>query len=269
MQTWVKSAVATDDHTAKIALTRPNPRFVFSYFTNNFDNGVPIVPKHIWEGQDPQTFNNFDQEKGWPVASGPYEIFISVPAQRVWDLRPGWWAEKTGFRQPPAVERIIYLTHMEETKRVQNLISNAMDTCLDIRPPNIQSILDANPNVSTWTGRELPLGYLDWWAGWCLGFNNLEPPFDDPEIRRAINYAIDRDQLVAIGWQGAGTKSHLPLPDFPAHPPIYRYDSRLGGEVRDRRPRPGQGRGDYGAQGVEQGRRGFLGQRGRTAQDRH
>ena len=69
MQTWVKSAVATDDHTAKIALTKPNPRFVFSYFTNNFDNGVPIVPKHIWEGQDPQTFSNFDQEKAgrWPA----------------------------------------------------------------------------------------------------------------------------------------------------------------------------------------------------------
>ena len=31
------------------------------------------------------------------------------------------------------MERIIYLTHMEETKRVQNLISNDMDTCLDIR----------------------------------------------------------------------------------------------------------------------------------------
>ena len=97
MQTWVKSAVATDDHTAKIALTKPNPRFVFSYFTNNFDNGVPIVPKHIWEGQDPQTFNNFDQEKGWPVASGPYEIFISVPAQRVWDLRPGLVGAEDGF----------------------------------------------------------------------------------------------------------------------------------------------------------------------------
>ena len=97
MQTWVKSAVATDDHTAKIALTKPNPRFVFSYFTNNFDNGVPIVPKHIWEGQDPQTFSNFDQEKGWPVASGPYEIFISVPAQRVWDLRPGGGRKRRGF----------------------------------------------------------------------------------------------------------------------------------------------------------------------------
>ena len=219
MEAWVKEAVAIDDLTAKISLKKANPRFVFSYFTHNFDNGVPIVPKHIWEGQDPGGFKNFDTVKGWPVVSGPYQIAISVPEQRVWDLRDDWWAQKIGFRDMPKVERIIYLTHMEEAKRVQNLISNTMDTSLDIRPPNIRSILDSNPKVSTWSGRELPHGYLDWWPI-CLGFNTLEPPFNDPEIRRAINYAIDRDQLVAIGWQGAGTKTHLPLPDFP---PMRKY----------------------------------------------
>ena len=51
MKTWVKEAVAVDSLTARITLTSPNPRFVFSYFSNNFDNGVPIVPKHIWEKQ--------------------------------------------------------------------------------------------------------------------------------------------------------------------------------------------------------------------------
>ena len=219
MEAWVKEAVAIDDLTAKISLNKANPRFVFSYFTHNFDNGVPIVPKHIWEGQDPGGFKNFDTVKGWPVVSGPYQIAISVPEQRVWDVRDDWWAQKIGFRDMPKVERIIYLTHMEEAKRVQNLISNTMDTSLDIRPPNIRSILDSNPKVSTWSGRELPHGYLDWWPI-CLGFNTLEPPFNDPEIRRAINYAIDRDQLVAIGWQGAGTKTHLPLPDFP---PMRKY----------------------------------------------
>ena len=219
MEAWVKEAVAIDDLTAKISLNKANPRFVFSYFTHNFDNGVPIVPKHIWEGQNPGGFKNFDTVKGWPVVSGPYQIAISVPEQRVWDLRDDWWAQKIGFRDMPKVERIIYLTHMEEAKRVQNLISNTMDTSLDIRPPNIRSILDSNPKVSTWSGRELPHGYLDWWPI-CLGFNTLEPPFNDPEIRRAINYAIDRDQLVAIGWQGAGTKTHLPLPDFP---PMRKY----------------------------------------------
>ncbi len=223
MKTWVKSAVASDDYTAEIALTAANPRFIFSYFTNNFDNGIPVMPKHIWEGQDPESFNNFDLAKGWPVVTGPYKIAISVPEQRVWDRRDDWWAAKIGFKDLPKVERIIFLPYMEGTKRVQNIISNTIDTSLDLRPPNIQSALDANPNVSTWTGKDLPQGYLDWWPI-CLGFNNLEPPFNDPEMRRAVNYAIDRDQLVEIGWQGAGSIAHLPLPDFP---PIREYTDEI------------------------------------------
>ena len=223
MEAWVKEAVAVDELTAKITLTASNPRFVFTYFSHNFDNGVPIVPKHIWEGKDAKLFKNFDRAKGWPVVSGPYDLSISVPQQRVYDLREDWWAAKIGFRELPKVERIIYLTFMEETKRVQNLIANNMDTCLDLRPPNIRSVLDNNPNVSTWTGRELPHGYLDWWPV-CMGFNNLEEPFSDPEIRKAINYAINREQLIEVGWQGAGTYSLLPLPDFP---PIRRFTDQI------------------------------------------
>jgi len=215
METWVEEAVAVDDYTARIRLTDSNPRFIFSYFTNNFDNGIAIVPQHVWENQDAEAFTNFDLEKGWPVVSGPYRIRLSVPEQRVWDRRDDWWASKIGFRELPKVERLIYLPFMEGSKRVQNLISNTMDLSLDLRPTNIKSILDSNPNVTTFSGRDLPHGYLDWWPI-CLGFNVLEEPFNDPEIRRAINFAIDRNQLVEVGWQGAGTYSLLPLPDFPA-----------------------------------------------------
>ena len=128
-------------------MTVPNPRFVFTYFTHNFDNGVPIVPRHIWEGQDPKTFANFDLAQGWPVVSGPYRLAHSVPEQRIWDRRDGWWAAKIGFRQPPQVERLIYLPYMEEAKQVQNLAINAMDLCADMLPPNIRTVLEQNSNA--------------------------------------------------------------------------------------------------------------------------
>jgi len=223
MLNWVEEAVAEDDLTARVTLTAPNPRFLFTYFTHNFGNGVPIVPGHIWEGKDPRTFANFDLGQGWPVVSGPYRLALSVPAQRIWDLRQDWWAKKVGFRDLPRVERIIYLTYMDETKRVQNLIANNMDTCLDLRPPNIKTVLERNPGVSTWSGRDPPHGYLDFWPV-SLGFNNLEEPFSDPEIRRAINHAIDREQLVEIGWQGSGTYSLSPFPDYPA---LRRYMDQI------------------------------------------
>ena len=66
MEAWVKEAVAVDDWTAHIILKAPNPRFLFSYFVHSGDQGVPIVPKHIWDEQDPLTFSNYDPQKGWP-----------------------------------------------------------------------------------------------------------------------------------------------------------------------------------------------------------
>ena len=214
MATWVEEAVALDDLTARIVLKAPNPRFLSSYFVHSGDQGVPIVPKHIWEGQDPENFKNFDLAKGWPVLTGPYQIAVSEPAQRIWDLRGDWWATKLGFQQLPKVERIIYLTYMEENKRVQNLIANNIDTCLELRPANIVSLLQANANITTWTGREPPYSYITWWPI-SLGFNGLEAPWSDPEMRRAVNYAIDREQLVEIGWQNSGDWTLLPIPDLP------------------------------------------------------
>ena len=84
---------------------------------------------------------------------------------------------------------------------------------MDLRPATIEALVRQNPNISTWTGRDPPYGSLNAWTI-SLGFNNLEEPFSDPEIRRAIGYAIDREQLVEIGWHGSGSYTLLPFPDF-------------------------------------------------------
>ena len=214
MEKWVREAVAVDSLTARISLNAPNPRFVFSYFTYNFDNGIPIVPKHIWEDHDPKTFKNLDVARGWPVVTGPYRLALSTPERRIWDLRPDWWAARTGFSHLPKVERVIFLPRREEAKRVQNMLANDLDICGTLLPANIRTILEHNSKVTTWSGGEPPYGYLDWWPV-SLGFNNLEEPFDDPEIRWAINHAINRRQLVEIGMQNAGDYTLLPFPDFP------------------------------------------------------
>ena len=139
METWVAEAVAVDELTARIALRASNPRFLFSYFTDCFGNGVRIVPEHIWKDQDPKTFKNLDLAKDWPVVSGPYRLAITAPEQRVWDLRPDWWAVGLGFQRLPKVERIIYLPFGSEAKWSQQLLANEIDSSIDLRPRQYQN----------------------------------------------------------------------------------------------------------------------------------
>ncbi|HLH73596.1 MAG TPA: ABC transporter substrate-binding protein, partial [Chloroflexota bacterium] len=216
MQQWVKDATAVDDLTAQITLTAPNPRFFFSYFMFHEDIGVQIVPEHIWTGQDPTTFTNFDMSKGWPVVTGPWKLTLSSADQKIWDRREDWWAAKTGFHPLPKMQRIVYLPQYDEPKLVELLVSNQADQTLDLRPRNVQAALQQNPKLQVWTtNNALPYGYLDWWPV-SIGFNDSKPPFNDKDIRWAVNHAIDRKQIVQVGYGGAGTPTLLPYPNFPA-----------------------------------------------------
>lgn len=215
MQTWVKEAVASDDQTVKFTLNNPNPRFMFQFFTYHFDIGLEIVPEHIWKDQDPTSFTFLDLAKGWPVTTGAWKMVLSSPQQRIYDRRDDWWAKKTGFHELPAPERIIVIPGTDETKMVQMVINNDADMTIDLRPNNMQAVLAQNPKITTWTGKESPYGYRDWWPI-GLGFNCTKEPYNDPEIRWAINHSINRQQLVEIGYRGAGDTTLIPYPKFPA-----------------------------------------------------
>jgi peptide/nickel transport system substrate-binding protein len=215
MKTWVKDVAAKDDMTAVITLTESNPRFFFKFFQFHQDIGVMIMPEHIWKDQDPTSFSNLDIAKGWPVTTGPWKVVLSTAQQRIIDRNDDWWAAKSGFAKLPEVQRIIVIPASDETKIVQLAINNEIDMSIDLRPTNIATVTKQNPKITTWSGNQAPYGYRDWWPV-SIGFNDMKEPFNDPEVRWAINYCIDRNQVVQLGYQGAGEKTLLPFPKFPA-----------------------------------------------------
>ena len=212
---WVKDAQAIDELTVRVMLNIPNPRFVFSYLTNFSDTGLWIIPEHIWKDHDPTTFTNYDLAKGWPVVTAPYRLVLSTADQAIWDLREDWWAAKIGFQPLPKVERVIFLPAFDEIKHAMMMIVNEVDVSLCLSPGNIKRVFEMNPKVSTFSGDKPPFGYIDWWPT-SLGFNNMAPPFDDPEIRWAISYAINRDEVVTYGLEGYGTATKVTFPEFTA-----------------------------------------------------
>lgn len=69
-----------------------------------------------------------------------------------------------------------------------------------------------------------------------IGLNIAMPPFDDPLVREAINYAIDREALLEGLYRGTGTIAWQPFPpDYFASDPdlegMYQYDPEKAKEL--------------------------------------
>jgi len=216
MKLWVSEATAVDDATVKLVFTKAAPRFVYDFLSSKFDTGIFYVPEHIFKDvEDVAGFLFYDPAKNWPLVTGPYKIVDWTPQQELMDLRPDWWAAASGFAPLPAIERIVVVPRTDDTGMAQGIISNELDSTLDLRPPLMKTVIDQNEKVITHSGRDKPYGYTDWWPN-SLWFNCEAEPWNDAEVRRAVNHAINRDQIVEIGYEGAGSGTLLPFPEFPS-----------------------------------------------------
>jgi peptide/nickel transport system substrate-binding protein len=184
--------------------------------TFKFDTGIKILPEHVFKDVDDLTsFSFYDPDRGWPFGTGPYTITLWTPTQKFMDLRPDWWAARVGLAPLPKVQRIIYLPFSDDNRAAQLLITNQLDSSLDLRPGTIKAVLAQNKRIITHTFDRPPYGYVDWWPN-SLWFNCAEAPYDHPDVRWAVSYAIDREQMIQVGYEGAGQATKVPYPDYPA-----------------------------------------------------
>jgi peptide/nickel transport system substrate-binding protein len=220
VQQVLQEAKATDANTAVLTFKVPAPRF-FEFVTYKYDIGVYIVPKHIFDGQDWTQFRAFDLGKDWPVTTGPWKVVYSVPEQKIFDRRQDWWAVKAGLvKQMPQMQRVVALPTPGEQQLAQAMITNQCDFSTSLQPSTFPTVLSQNPKIITHAGRDKPYGYVDWWPA-SLYLNTTAKPFDDPDVRWAISYYMDRDQIVDVGWAGAASPSSLPLPSYPPLKPYF------------------------------------------------
>ncbi|HRW06455.1 MAG TPA: ABC transporter substrate-binding protein, partial [Caldilineaceae bacterium] len=225
LPTYLEEAVKVDELTVKLMLKSPSPSFWATTLTTN--HGPIVVPEHIWADKDPLEFTNFDLANGLPVGSGPFKLVFASPQQKIYDRRDDWWAVETGFKSLPNVERIIYIPQQDESQAAQLMINGDLDMGPIMQVSTLKSVLAQNPKVTMFTGQEPPYGYLDW----CpidLNLNASEAPYDDPDIRWAISYAIDREKLVAIAESGAGVPA---LHQFTPYAWFEPFEQRLQDEV--------------------------------------
>lgn len=212
MREWVKTVTKVDRLTAEFTLTRPNPRFQLDYFAVKIFRNVPILPEHIWRDKDPLTFKNYDPEKGWPVFTGPYKLAGASPTRFAWRRDPNWWGAKANFKPLPKPERLEFVVAETEEVRVARASNNELDVLDDITTGAYESLHARNEGFVAWDP-EKPYS----WADPCtrlLSFNNMVPPWNDREMRWAVNFAVDKDEIIRIAYEGSTTKASIFFPPY-------------------------------------------------------
>jgi peptide/nickel transport system substrate-binding protein len=182
---WVKSVVADDDHTVTFNLTAANPRFHLireAFPAVGIWGGLTILPKHVWEGQDPLTFKSSP-----PIGTGPYKLANATSNVMSYERRDDWWGTKV-FGVTPGPKFVNFMYVGPSTSVALALASDELDS------PNIGilslsdflAVKDRNPNLAAWSN-EAPYTWLDPCPR-ALMVQNATPPWDKKEARWGLSF---------------------------------------------------------------------------------
>jgi peptide/nickel transport system substrate-binding protein len=212
---WLVGVDCVDELTAVINLNRPGPRWFRDNLALGHENHQVMLPAHIWQDKDPMEFTNFDLEQGWPVGTGPYRLTNSSAQQMVFERRDDWWGAETGFMDLPAPERVIVVPVGGDESMAQLLLANDVDAGHPLQPGTFRAVTERNPNVRSWNAEGPVWGAPDG-CGYNLVFNNDKEPWNNVDVRLAINYALDRAEISSLGYENANYPVVIPFSAYMA-----------------------------------------------------
>jgi|GEM_PF-2478697 len=123
-----------------------------------------------------------------PMGVGPFKFVEWTPNQRVvMDAFLDYW------QGAPGVERIIWRTIPEEATRVAELLSGSVDMIYPVTTDFVDQLRAANMKLEIVPGSSMRMLQMNVREG---------SPFADPEVRRAMNVAIDKDAIAEHIYRG-------------------------------------------------------------------
>jgi peptide/nickel transport system substrate-binding protein len=214
----IKKVVAVDPLTVRFVCTSPK--------ANMLGMWVPIVPEHIWSKVVPNAAQNSFQNPAPIVGTGPFQTVEFKKGQFVRMV-----ANKSYWRGAPKIDEVIFTPYQNPDTMVQELRSGTIDACWGI--PEAQfAPLGGDTRFKTIA---YPIKGID-----ELGFNAYtgkslgNPVLTDWKFRQALNWAIDKQQIVKIAYNGYATPgttlvvpNYYRNPDWHWQPPadqLYGYD---------------------------------------------
>ncbi|MBB6173945.1 peptide/nickel transport system substrate-binding protein [Nocardiopsis mwathae] len=197
----VENVTADDDHNVTVELSEPTPALL-----DTLSSG--ILPKHILAdtGIDDPDFNEH------PIGTGPFEL-------DTWKRHE--YASLSAFDDyyggEPGLDGITISYVPDAATRLIRLKNGEIDAAY-LEPQQAKEFSDDNGGDDGIAVKVWPTA--DYRA---IMFNMTDDRFEDPALRQAMNYAVDRDAIIKSVQHGYGSPATGPLDKSPFHADIADY----------------------------------------------
>jgi peptide/nickel transport system substrate-binding protein len=183
----VVSVAVIDKYTVKVTTAVPFAPFLFTLA----HAGVSIVPQKYAESAD--NWKN-------PIGSGPYMFVQWVSGDKVVLKKNPNYFDKAGMAQ---AANLVFKVIPEATSRTIALETGEVDAVLSLDPSDVARV-QANTKLKVYQKPATDIQYL--------GMNIEKAPFDNVLVRRAFNYAIDKEAILEVTMNGYGEVASSVIP---------------------------------------------------------
>jgi ABC-type transport system substrate-binding protein len=191
----MQSVTATGDHSVRITLKQPSPVFL---------KALTITTAGMISPASVQAEGNTNENYQHPVGTGPYTFTSFTAGQSLTVTKfPGYWGEQ------PHYNTVEFRIVPEAATRESLLLAGQVDMII-LPPVSDLQALRNNPDVN------VILGDSD--RTIFISLDNLDPLLSNPQVRQALNYAVDKQAIVDKVLFGAAK-----VVDAPMSPALFGY----------------------------------------------
>ncbi|SIS70345.1 ABC transporter substrate-binding protein [Phaeovulum vinaykumarii] len=202
MPSVIKSIEKVDDLTVKFVLTRPEAPFLAN-LAMDFSS---ILSKEYADKL--QAEGHMEDLNNLPVGTGPFQ-FVAYQKDAVirYQAFDAYWAGRE------KIDNLIFAITPDPAVRMQKLQAGECHIMPYPAPADIAA-LKADPNLKVMEQAGLNVAYL--------AYNTTIAPFDNPQVRTALNMAMNKQAILDAVFQGTGQVAKNPIP-----PTMWSYNDAV------------------------------------------
>jgi dipeptide transport system substrate-binding protein len=208
MPDLIESIEKVDDMTVRFNLTRPEAPFIANL---GMDFATIQSAEYAQQLADEGRQHMLNQQ---PVGTGPFRFVGYQPDAVIrFQAHDDYWEGRA------PIDDLVFAITPDASVRYQKLQAGECHVMPYPNPADIPDMQD-DERINLLEQEGLNVGYL--------AYNTQQEPFDNPNVRKALNMAINKDAIIEAVFQGSGTVAKNPIP-----PTMWGYNDEIEDDPYD------------------------------------